>query len=130
MDAFAQLTTLELWPEVERLGTQPLLLQSLVMMGVLLIIWIGRYLRRRLVLSRPSEAPVAEPLMQETEGSLQAFKTLVQSLSDKLHKRLSEILATMEDKLDCLGCCRPCNISSRALKDFRLLRQLWSPCRG
>ena len=69
MDAFAQLTTLELWPEVERLGTQPLLLQGLVMMGVLLILWIGRYLRRRPVLSGPAEAPVAEPPMQETEGS-------------------------------------------------------------
>ena len=27
----------------------------------------------------------------------------MQSVSDKLHRRLSELLATMEDKLDCVG---------------------------
>ena len=62
------------------------------------------------------ESGPAEPMATDTPSDpLGAFRELVQSLSDKLHTRVAEMMATMEDKMEALASLPP-NSSSLALR--------------
>ena len=59
---------------------------------------VGRMVVRR----RSGPAPTELPTPPVSLGGLEAFKELVQSMSDKFHRRLTEVFATLENKMEAI----------------------------
>ena len=82
-------------------------IQLAAVMISLLVAWLGRKLLGRRETAEPLVPLETTAATPEAEQLVKAFRALVQSLADNLHKRLTEIMAGLEDKLDCLGILRP-----------------------